>query len=76
MRAEALAALNRRSEAIAGLQRALAIEPRETRAYLLLARLLTEAGQQSEAQRWLRHGARVAAKPADIEAAMNASARR
>lgn len=76
MRAEALAALKRRSEAIADLQRALAIDPRQTRAYLQLARLLNESGQKSEAQRWLRHGAHVAAKPAEIEAAMGTSGQR
>ncbi|MEA2166075.1 MAG: hypothetical protein QOK37_4202 [Thermoanaerobaculia bacterium] len=72
MRAEVLAALKKRSEAIAALQRALAIDPRQTKAYLQLAKLLTESGKQSEAQRWLRHGARVAAKPVEIEAVIKA----
>jgi predicted CXXCH cytochrome family protein len=70
MRAEALAALKRPGEAISDLQRALAIDPRQTRAYLQLARLLTDSGKVSEARRWLRHGARVAAKPGEIETAM------
>jgi len=70
MRAEVLEALKRPGEAIGDLQKALAIDPRQTRAYLQLARLLTESGKVSEAQRWLRHGARVAAKPAEIETAL------
>ena len=70
MRAEVLVALKRPGEAINDLQRALAIEPRQTRAYVQLARLLTESGRVSEAQRWLRHGARVAAKPEEVEAAL------
>jgi predicted CXXCH cytochrome family protein len=76
MRAEALAAMKRPGEAIGDLQQALAIDPRETRAYLQLARLLTDSGKPSEAQRWLRHGARVAAKPAEIETALAATRRR
>jgi predicted CXXCH cytochrome family protein len=72
MRAEVLAALKRPIDAINDLQRALAIDPRQTKAYLLLAHLLTDSGKQSEAQRWLRHGARVAAKPGEIEALLGA----
>jgi Tfp pilus assembly protein PilF len=63
--------LKRPSDAINDLQRALAIDPRQTKAYLLLARLLAESGKQPEAQRWLRHGARVAAKPGEIEAVIS-----
>jgi len=63
LRAETLAALQRKQEAIADLRHALAIDPRQTRAYTLLARLLTESGQAAEAQRWLEHGARVGVKP-------------
>jgi len=69
LRAETLAVLGRPKEAIADLRRALAIDPRETRAYLLLARLLKESGEDAEAARWLRHGARVAARPEEIGAA-------
>ena len=53
MRADALAALKRPDEATGDLQKALAIDPRHTRAYLRLAQLLTESGKVSEAQRWL-----------------------
>jgi Flp pilus assembly protein TadD len=75
MRSEALAALKRRSEAIADLQTALAIDPRQTKAYLSLACLLTDSGKTAEAQRWLHHGARVAAKPDEIKAAMDPNVR-
>ncbi len=68
MRGETLAGLGKRNDAIADARQALAVDPRETRGYLLLARLLKETGNNAEASRWLRHGARVAARPEEVKA--------
>jgi predicted CXXCH cytochrome family protein len=66
MRSETLAALDKRDAAIADARQALAIDPRATRGYVLLAKLLKESGNDAEAARWLRHGARVAARPEEV----------
>jgi predicted Zn-dependent protease len=60
MRAEVLTTLGRRTEAIADLKRALAIDPRQLHAYTMLADLLKAAGDSREAERWRKQGERVA----------------
>jgi Tfp pilus assembly protein PilF len=57
---------------IAAYRRTLEIDPRFTRAYLALARALVARGERDEALRYLRHGAKVAARPQDVQAALNA----
>lgn len=73
-RAAAQAALGRRDAAIADYRQALALQPRETRAYLALAPLLDATGAHDEALRYLQLGARVAARPQDVQAALDARA--
>ena len=59
MRAEALAALGQKADAIADLRRALAIDPRQVRGYAMIASLLKESGNASEAERWRLHAERI-----------------
>ena len=58
--------------AIAAYRRTLEIDPRFTRAYIALARALTAEGKREEALRYLRHGAKVAAKPEEVQEALAA----
>ncbi len=60
MRAETLIALGRRDEAMADLRHALSVDPRQSRVYIMLADLLKKSGQPREAERWRKHGERVA----------------
>jgi tetratricopeptide (TPR) repeat protein len=54
-------------------RRALAIEPRLTRAYLALAAALAAGGRSEEARSVLAHGARHAAEPEAVAAALAAA---
>lgn len=56
--------------AIAAYRRTLEIDPRFTRAYIALARALIARGDRDEALRYLRHGAKVAARPQDVRDAL------
>lgn len=67
---EVRAALGRPADAIAAWRRALEIDPRFTSAYLSLAKVLLAQGNRTEALRWLRHGARAAARPDLVTAAL------
>ena len=60
LRAEVFAGLGRRTDAIADLRRALAVDPRQFRAYAMLAKLLTESGNAAEAERWREHATPIA----------------
>lgn len=60
--------------AIAAYRRALEIDPTFTRAYLGIARALLARGDREEALRYLRHGAKVAAKRDEVAAALQALA--
>jgi Flp pilus assembly protein TadD len=62
----ARAELGRLLEATAAFERALAIDPTHTRAYLALARTLVARGERGEALRTLRHGATAAARPEEV----------
>jgi Tfp pilus assembly protein PilF len=56
--------------AIAAYRRTLEIDPRFTRAYIALARALTAQNRRAEAVRYLRHGAKVASRPAEVREAL------
>lgn len=56
--------------AIAAYRRTLEIDPRFTRAYIAIARALTARGDRDEALRYLRHGAKVAARPEEVREAL------
>jgi superkiller protein 3 len=58
--------------AVAAYRRALEIDPRFTRGYLALARALTAEGKREEALRYLRHGAKAASRPAEVQQALAA----
>jgi predicted CXXCH cytochrome family protein len=62
LRAEVFNAVERRADAISDLRHALAIDPRQFRAYALIATLLKDSGNASEAERWRAHGERIARK--------------
>ncbi|UXI70178.1 tetratricopeptide repeat protein [Tahibacter amnicola] len=64
-------ALGRDEDAISDYRQALALQPRETRAYLALADRLVADGQRDEALRYLRMGTHAAAKPEAIRAALD-----
>ena len=49
----------------------LAIEPRHTRAYLGIVKVLDELGQHTEALRYLRHGTVNAGRSAEIEGVLS-----
>jgi Tfp pilus assembly protein PilF len=70
---EIRAAQDRPADAIACWRRTLEVDPTATRAYLALGRILLEQGERAEALRLLRHGARAAAEPAQVEAALTAA---
>jgi Tfp pilus assembly protein PilF len=70
---EVRAALDRSAEAAACYRRALEIDPRHTGSYLSLGKLLLARGDRAEALRWLRHGARAAAQPDPVAAALRAA---
>ncbi len=63
-------ALEQKEPGIAALRRALEIDPRLTPAYLELAEALRATGNQQEALRYLEHGARWAARPEAVRAAL------
>jgi Flp pilus assembly protein TadD len=67
---EVYARLDRPDAAIAAWRRALAIAPGDGRAYLALGRALLARGDRAEALRVLRHGARAAARPGPVAAAL------
>jgi tetratricopeptide (TPR) repeat protein len=67
---EVRAALGRPKEAAACYRRALELDPRWTGAYLSLGKLLLAQGDRNEALRRLRHGARYAARPDLVTAAL------
>jgi Tfp pilus assembly protein PilF len=56
--------------AIAAYRRTLEIDPRFTRAYLALSRALIARGNRDEALRYLRHGAKVAARRDEVREAL------
>ncbi|MEK6376157.1 MAG: tetratricopeptide repeat protein [Acidobacteriota bacterium] len=56
--------------AIAAYRRTLDIDPTFTRAYLALSRALVAGGDREEALRYLRHGAKAAAKPEQVREAL------
>jgi tetratricopeptide (TPR) repeat protein len=67
---EVRAGLGRPSEAATCYRRALELDPRMTGAYVSLGKLLLARGDRPEALRWLRHGARFAARPDLVETAL------
>jgi Tfp pilus assembly protein PilF len=67
---EVSAALDRPDDAIGYWRRALEIDPTHTGSYLSLGKALLARGDREGALRWLRHGARVAAKPEAVMAAL------
>ncbi len=67
---EIRATQNRADDAIACWRRALEIDPTHTASYLALGKALLAKGDRAEALRWLRHGAKVAARPAEVAAAL------
>jgi Tfp pilus assembly protein PilF len=67
---EIRAASERPDEAFACWRRALEIDPAHTDSYLSLGRALLAKGERAEALRYLRHGARVAANPEAVAAAL------
>jgi Tfp pilus assembly protein PilF len=67
-RAETHAALGQRDAAIDDYRQALAIDPRQTRAYQGLIPLLRAAGRSAEARRELEVGRRSAAQPEALRA--------
>jgi Tfp pilus assembly protein PilF len=70
---EIRATQNRTADAIACWRRALEIDPTHTASYLALGRALLAKGDRAEALSWLRHGSKVAAKPAEVAAALRAA---
>lgn len=68
----AYAELGRGDEAAAAFERVLALEPAHSGAYLALGRTLLKLGRRDQALRIWRHGARAAAKPEPIAAALAA----
>jgi tetratricopeptide (TPR) repeat protein len=67
---EVSAALGRTDDALGYWRRALEIDPTHTRAYLSLGKALRARGDRAGALRWLRHGARAAARKAEVAAAL------
>jgi tetratricopeptide (TPR) repeat protein len=70
---EIRATQNRTDDAIACWRRTLEIDPTHTASYLALGKALLAKGDRAEALRWLRHGSKVAAKPAEVAAALRAA---
>lgn len=66
--------LGRTDEALACWRKALEIDPAYTSAYLSLGKALLAKGDRAEALRYLRHGARWAAQPDQVNAALAAVA--
>lgn len=66
-----LGEMQRGDAAIAAYRRTLEIDPRFTRAYLAVGRALLARGDREEAMRYLRHGAKVAARPAEVQQALD-----
>ena len=65
------ASLNRIDEAIRGYQRVLEIEPSHTRAYLEIGQQLLKKGNRAEAERYYKHGLKVASRIAPIAQALD-----
>ena len=61
------------AEALSCWRRALEIDPTATKSYLSLGRTLLARGERDEALRWLRHGAKAAARPDEVTAALAAA---
>lgn len=70
---EIRAAQGRPGDALACWRRALEIDPTSTKSYLSLGQTLLARGERAEALRWLRHGAKAAARPAEVAAALAAA---
>ncbi len=70
---ELRAAQDRTEDALACWRRALEIDPTHTPSYLALGKTLLARGDRAGALRWLRHGARIAARPDEIKAALSAT---
>src|SRR5258706_8119796 len=60
------AAQARTDDAIACWRRALEIDPTHTASYLAIGKALLDRGDRAGALRWLRQGAKAAAKPAEV----------
>ncbi len=67
---EVRAALGRTEEALACWRHALEIDPTHTGSYLSLGKALLASGDRAGALRWLRHGAKAAARRDDVAAAL------
>ncbi len=72
---EVRAALGRKEEALPCWRRALEIDPTHTPSYLSLGKTLLAGGDRAEALRWLRHGARAAARPDQVAPALQEAER-
>jgi len=70
---EVRASQGKPEEALACWRRALEIDPRSTKTYLALGKALLARGERAEALRWLRHGAKAAARPEAVAAALAAA---
>jgi Flp pilus assembly protein TadD len=70
---EVSAALGRADEALGYWRHTLEIDPRYTGAYLSLGKSLLARGDRAGALRWLRQGARAAAKPDAVAAVLRAA---
>ncbi|HEY4562851.1 MAG TPA: tetratricopeptide repeat protein, partial [Thermoanaerobaculia bacterium] len=64
---------NRMDDAVACWRHALEIDPSHTASYLSLGKALLAKGDRAGALRWLRHGSKAAAKPAEVTAALRAA---
>ena len=69
---DALATQGHLDEAVTSYRRALELLPREGGAYVALARTLAAQGDREDALRVLRQGVKVAARPAEVEKALEA----
>jgi Tfp pilus assembly protein PilF len=70
---EARTGQGRPEEALACWRRALEIDPTWTKSYLSIGQALLARGERAEALRWLRHGAKAAAQPETVAAALAAA---
>jgi Tfp pilus assembly protein PilF len=68
---ELRATQERTEDALACWRRALEIDPTYTPSYLALGKALLARGDRAGALRWLRHGARAAARPDEVKAALS-----
>jgi Tfp pilus assembly protein PilF len=70
---EIRAAQGRPEDALACWRRALEVDPTSTKSYLSLGQTLLTRGERAEALRWLRHGAKAAARPEEVASALAAA---